>query len=362
MKHTLFIQKRASRAGAQTSLARLVTSDAVKQLNPLVLLSEEGWLSNYLKEHSIPSAINPWPSSRSLLGRIGGVSFFAKKIAHELRSRGLKLGMIVANDHQECILANRLSFYLGQIPVAAILRTPGMSGADFVKYECVKSSALFAVGHELQNKSQNWFQKEVLLYEEGFYDQEFLPPKTSSSQFPAKILCIGSSIPRKGFIDFIEAIELFEKLEPSFKGMNCVLTGDPIEIPNRDSIKSKFEFVGRIDNLIDFARGFDLAIHPSRHESFGLAPLELIIAGIPTLVSRTGVIESLGISDKWCFEPNNPLAIAQALRALFLKWDISANEISANEINLQQETIRKKHNLNTTSKKFANKILEFCKK
>ena len=357
MERTLFIQKRASKAGAQTSLARLVTSDAVKQLNPVVLLSEEGWLSNYLKDQSIPIVINLWPSSRSLLGRIGGVSFSAKRIAHELRSRGLKLGMIVANDHQESILANRLSSNFRRIPVAAILRTPGMSRADFVKYECVKSSALFAVGHELQNKSQNWFQKEVSLYEEGFSGQEFLSPKTSSSQFPTKILCVGSSIPRKGFIDFIEAIQLFEKLEPSFKGMNCVLTGDPIEIPNRNSLKCKFEFVGRIENLIDFARGFDLAIHPSRLESFGLAPLELIIAGIPTLVSRTGVIESLGISDKWCFEPNNPPAIAQALRALFLKWDISAHEI-----NLQQETIRKKHNLDKTSKKFANKILEFYKK
>ena len=223
-----------------------------------------------------------------------------------------------------------------------------MSRADFVKYQCAKSSVLFAVGHELRNKAQNWLQKEVLLYEEGFSDQEFSASKTISTHFPTRILCVGSSHPGKGFSDFISAIQLFEKSEPSFEGIECVLTGDPIEITNRNSLKSKFEFVGRIENLIDFARGFDLAIHPSRHESFGLAPLELIIAGIPTLVSRTGVIESLGISDKWCFEPNNPLAMAEKLRALFLKWDISEPEIVS-----LQETIRRNFSLADKSVDFA---------
>ena len=96
--------------------------------------------------------------------------------------------MIVANDHQECILANRLSLYLGHIPVATILRSSAMSQLDFVKYECAKSSVLFAVGHELRSNAQNWLLKEVLLYEEGFSDQEFSASKIISNQFPTRIL------------------------------------------------------------------------------------------------------------------------------------------------------------------------------
>jgi glycosyltransferase involved in cell wall biosynthesis len=350
----LFIQDRSIRAGAQTSLERMVQSENIRQLNPAALIAQPGWLSDTLKKHHVPAVVSRWPSPRSLKARLGGLDRFAKKIVPVLKQASIYPRVIIANDHQECLLAHSLSRALGGVPLMAILRTPGMNQLDFEKYRCAHCDVVFGEGHELRKRVETWLKKPVPLFEEGFAESEFLAPKSLPEQFPKRIFVAGSEEPRKGFQDFFDALEILEKKQPDFLGFDCHLTGAPPEDEAtqrflENSLRSELTFLGRVDNFIETASAFDLAIHPSRAESFGMAPLELLLAGIPTLISTTGVVEKMDIPEEWQFTPNDPGDLADHLEKLWLKWP----EVSPAVSNIQKQ-IREQYHIEQTTAGVAN--------
>lgn len=349
----LFIQRSPTRAGAQTSLERMVLSNTIRKLNPAVLIARSGWLSEALDKHDVPTIVHQWPSPRSLNARLGGLKRASRHIANTLREAGINPTVIIANDHQECLLAHALSRALRGIPCIAILRTPGMGRRDFEKYSCGDCDAIFGVGHELRERIEAWASSTIPIYEEGFAENEFLPPKNLPDQFPKRIFVAGSEEPRKGFQDFFEAIYLLEKKHPNFPGLECHLTGNKPENEamqgySKKPFRSQFNFLGRVNDFIETASAFDLAIHPSRAESFGMAPLELILAGIPTLVSSTGVVEKLDIPETWKFPPSNVQALADCLENLWQTWP----ELSP-EIHSIQKQIRQSYHIEHTTSQIA---------
>ena len=235
----------------------------------------------------------------------------------------------------------------------AILRTPGMDKNDFDKYHCAECDVVFGEGHELRARVETWLNKPVPVFEEGFAESEFLDAKPQPEQFPKRIFVAGSEEPRKGFQDFFDALAILEKKQPDFPGFDCHLTGKAPEDETtqrilEESLRSEFTFLGRVDNFIETASVFDLAIHPSRAESFGMAPLELILAGIPTLISRTGVVEKMDIPEDWQFAPSNPEALTDCLENLWLKWP----EVSPGVTKIQQQ-IRETYHIEQTTAEVA---------
>lgn len=356
-KITLFIQKRPRRAGAQVSLSRIVTSDAIRDLNPFVLLGDDGWLDSFLSEQSIPHIIRSWPSPRSFIGRLGGLDQFSKQLLKHLHAQGLTPRAIIANDHQESLLAQSLAKASGGPPVAVILRTPGMNQNDFKKYQCNRCDHIFARGEDLAARARQWSGRDVSCMLGSFTDSDFLPPHPTPAAFPTRILVAGSEEPRKGFADFLEALFLIEQSEPDFPALDCVFTGvEPTDEQCTSILKSpfrsQFHFKGRIDQFIDFAQDFDFAIHPSRAESFGMAPLELILAGIPTLVSTTGIIEELNIPSAWKFQPKKPAELAEKLTNLWKNWSKIAPDTQ-----LIQAHIHEHYHISQTAQQIANFVI-----
>lgn len=355
-KSLLFLQRRATRAGAQTSLERMVLSEAISNFNPAVLIAESGWLSETLGGHGVPVIARQWPSPRSLKARLGGLKSFSREIVRAMREKGIYPDVIIANDHQECVLAQALSCGFGGVPTIAILRTPGMDQRDFEKYRCGDCDVIFGEGHELRERVETWAGRAVPIFEEGFIEEEFREPKCRLDGFPERIFVAGSEEPRKGFADFFEALFQLEKEQPDFPGWGCHLTG---RRPNDEtsqrlldrSFRSRFTFLGRVDGFIEAAGEFDLAIHPSRAESFGMAPLELILAGIPTLVSTTGVIQKLEIPEAWKFPPSDPDALASCLQNLWLNWSDSSPDVQS-----IQEQIREEYHIEKTAAPIANEV------
>ncbi len=86
------------------------------------------------------------------------------------------------------------------------------------------------------------------------------------------------------------------------------------------SRKSKFVFIGRTENFTNLVRQYDLVIHPSREESFGIAPMEILAAGVPLLCSRVGAIAKIRNAAEWMFEPRNPNDLALKLAFLHDNW------------------------------------------
>lgn len=334
----LFIQKRSTRAGAQTSLSRLTRSGTIRELHPAVLLGTEGWLAEDLREHQVPTVITPFPSPRSLATRLLGLKAFADKAARCLGSGGIHPRAIIANDHQECPLALALSARYGGIPVLAILRSPGMTEQDFKKYGCGACHALLAVGADLQQRVASWAGKPVAVFEEGFLDSEFQPPVALPAEFPTRILVIGSEEPRKGFTDFIEALDLIEREHPSFPGIQCDFTGKPpadAALLNRPR-RSRFQFLGRVEGFSRLVREYAFVIHPSRAETFGMAPVEAILAGVPTFLSTTGIVPNLGIPATWQFPPSDARAIAAKLLDIRSAWPVLELDLPALQQQIRQ--------------------------
>lgn len=319
----LFVQNRPIRAGAQTSLARLVESDPIQSLNPMVLLGSNGWLSDQLNREGISVGVFPFKTARALSTRIFGLSAWAEKAASILGETRARIRVVVANDHQECPLAIALAKQLGGLPVLSILRTPGMTKRDFQKYDCDASQSLMAVGSELRERTNEWTPKPVVLFEEGFEESEFQPWKPLPPACPKRLLLIGSEAPRKGFTDFIEALQAFEHQRPDFPGWICDLTGsrtDAIDALLAKPMRSQFHFLGRIEGFPARVREYEFAIHPSRSETFGLAPIESILAGTPTLLSSTGVAAELSLPSSWTFPPGNIAALTERMEFIWESW------------------------------------------
>jgi glycosyltransferase involved in cell wall biosynthesis len=80
-------------------------------------------------------------------------------------------------------------------------------------------------------------------------------------------------------------------------------------------------FLSRVEAFRDLVRSYDLVINPTRMESFGMAALEVIAAGVPLLSTRTGVIEQVLESPDVLFPPNRPDMLAATLKRVLLHWE-----------------------------------------
>ena len=95
-------------------------------------------------------------------------------------------------------------------------------------------------------------------------------------------MLIGSKAPGKGFTDFIEALRMFEQKRPEFPGWECEVTArlvTRLEAALVKSLRSRFRFLGRIDDFSQRVAEYPFAVHPSRGETFGVAPVEAMLAG-----------------------------------------------------------------------------------
>jgi glycosyltransferase involved in cell wall biosynthesis len=353
----LFIQKRSVRAGAQTSLARLMRSRCLAAFQPAALLGSAGWLSSDLGASALPVVVMTFPAPRAFLTRLMGLGFYANRARQRLIEARVYPRAIVANDHQECPLALALARRLGNVPVIGILRSSGINQRDFKKYDCGQCDQLMTVGSELARRVGAWTGKPLSLFQEGFCEEEFYPPLPWSDAFPRRLLVIGTEAPGKGFTDFIEALDLIESENPSFPSLECDFTGTvPVGVEKLlgKNRRARFRFIGRVNDFSSLVRGYSLAIHPSRAETFGMAPIEAILAGVPTLVSEAGIVESLPIPPEWRFPPRTPTALAQRMSALWQNWQGNRFDLSA-----LQRSIRATHHIDQTTEALR-RVLAQC--
>ncbi len=94
---------------------------------------------------------------------------------------------------------------------------------------------------------------------------------------------------------------------------------------------------------MELTREYELVINASRGETFGMAALEVIAAGIALLSSRTGVIEKVVENECLLFEPHNPQSLADAFSQLIINWTTVDFDPGR-----QQQNIRRQFHIDTT--------------
>lgn len=320
----LFVQRRAGKTGAPAALFRLLGLPVLRALRPILLTAGEGWLTRECGQIGIPCFAIPFPSSRSLWGRLLGNRLFARRVRDALEAQGCRPRLVVANDHLEGLLGLALSRQWNARR-AIILRSSQTMPRDYFKYQCHRYDRVYASGDDLRARAAAWDPaRDVRLLYDGVSEADFLPPKPKAPAFPRRVLVVGSESHYKGWQDFAAALDLLEQ-DPDFPALDLDFTGRPPDSPQNDMRlqtprRSRLQFIGRVERFQELVRSYDLVIHPSREESFGLAMVEILAAGVPLLCSRAGVIEQIQENPALLFPPQNPQDQAEKIRHLWRHW------------------------------------------
>jgi glycosyltransferase involved in cell wall biosynthesis len=337
----VYLQNRTHRAGAQTCLARILSHADGLGLKPALVCSQPGWLTGECERFSVPVIREPFPSSRSISARLFGNARFARGVSEKLPASIGEVAIVHANDHLEGLLGLHLAKEL-QARSAIFLRSPGMTERDYFKYRCNEYDLIVAVGDELQARAQAWDpSRKIELIHDGIDVDEFAPPKQKPARPPDRVLVIGSPLDWKGWADLTEALYLLEQTN-TLPSLWFDFTGD-LPDPKRNDLKLarlrsiRCSFLGRVEAFRDLVRGYDLVVNPTRMESFGMAAIEIVAAGVPLLSSRTGVIEQVLRESAVLFRPAEPKELASAIANIITRW----NKINFRLEDAQQEIRRR---------------------
>jgi len=216
-----------------------------------------------------------------------------------------------------------------------------MRREDYFKYRCNEFDYISAIGDELTARIQAWdSSRKIECVYDGVFEDEFLSAKQVPAQAPSKVLVIGSPLDWKGWADLTEAVFLLER-EKSLAPMQFDFTGvEPSKSENDlklERLASRYNFLGRVEAFRDLVRSYDLVINPSRMETFGMASVEVLAAGVPLLASRVGVIEEVQTSADMLFEPSDPASFATALKRLLSRWSAADFGVASSQRNIRQK-------------------------
>jgi glycosyltransferase involved in cell wall biosynthesis len=320
----LFVQKFAHRAGAQTSLIRLVSHERLRRWKPVVLCSSDGWLTQECARRQIPFLVHPFPSSRSLLARLLFNAQFATAVRERLMERSILPAIVHANDHWDATSGLHLATIL-KARSAVFLRTSRITRTQYFKYRCDKYDLIASIGRDLQSRVQQWDKNnQIRAAWDGLEDEEFLPPIKKPGSPPKRVLVIGAERSSKGWADLVEALRILAQRNSKLLPEQVDFTGkQPSQRENDLKLwrvpEVRFEFLGRVDDFRKLVREYSLIINSSRSDTFGLAAIETLAAGVPLVSSRTGVLGQT-LTPNLLFEPGSPDSLAAVLERVLIYW------------------------------------------
>jgi glycosyltransferase involved in cell wall biosynthesis len=181
---------------------------------------------------------------------------------------------------------------------------------------------LISVGEELFDKVASWHQDTPhTLVHDGIGSDEIIMPRQPAADVVNQVVVLGSLSPRKGWRDLIDALVTMEQSGatdfPEFVFVGHHHGLDPAtELGLSRLTRCQVRFVGVIQDFREFVQDFPLAIHPSRSESFGMAAIETVAAGVPLLAGATGLIPAFIPSPQFLFEPSNLTDLVSKLKCL----------------------------------------------
>lgn len=323
----VFLQRRTNRAGAQVALARLLTAPKLKALDPLVIVQENGWMTEQLRLQGVNVAVLPYPSTRSVTGMLWRNRAFVRAAA---ASVGSPIA-VIANNHQEAWLASEIAKATGSR--SAVIIRDSYATQDCLEKHCWDATDhALAVGGDLFSLASGMNDSVPVspLYD-ALLPEDFAEPKPKADRFPDRVLVIGSNHPMKGWSELQNAVHLACEIEPDLKRVRFDFTGNGSNV-------NGFNFVGHKAGFKDRVREYDLVINPSKSESFGLAALETLAAGVPLLSTKVGVVGSLVPLPSEFTLPTEPDAMAESIATIFRSWSSIDPKVKKSQESILQFT------------------------
>lgn len=184
--------------------------------------------------------------------------------------------------------------------ITLVGRDPGYH--DIVKFSIEQSDIITAVSNNLKNETIKHFKikKDINVIYNFFLPQKSIlghkPLRNNYVKEDEKLLVHSSNLrPLKRVEDVIRIFNEVRKEVPS----KLLIVGHGLGIANLKklvaelNINSEVYFVGKTMTVDPYVASGDLFLLPSSHESFGLAALEAMAYGVPTVASNVGGLPEL---------------------------------------------------------------------
>jgi glycosyltransferase involved in cell wall biosynthesis len=298
---------------------------AFKDLNiqARVLMGEEGWLTQRLRDLEGLAGVADYPSFRAPLSRLLKLGRFSRDVSEMWEKFG-PFDIIHANDIWDALPAQWLASNHNR-PWVVHLRTQ-VTETQYYNHHLNKAHAVMAVSPLIYEMAKGWRHRLLEFIPDGLSEQEFWPIEERDCPGPREIGVIGHGGAVKGWDVFARAMQRVAATGGALPA-RVVFLGE-IELKSQKSLAARLpaaadaEFAGRIEGFAQRLRSLDLVISPSRQESFGMAMVEAIAAGVPLLASRTGIIPYLigGADSPWTFTPGDPESLVLAWGRLPELW------------------------------------------
>jgi glycosyltransferase involved in cell wall biosynthesis len=232
--------------------------------------------------------------------------------------------MVFSNDHWEGLLGIAVGRLICSKKVI-LLRSSGMTEDHYGKYGCHQYDCIATIGDELHKRVQNWApDRQIEKVYDGIRSCEFLDPKPRLLERPSRVLVIGSALDCKGWADLSEAARILQE------EVNCSwkydFTGNEPDRKKNDLHLARLRsgtcnFLGRQEGFRELVRSYDLVINPSRQETFGMAAIEVLAAGVPLLSTKTGVMGHVQSDSSMMVPPAQPRDMAEAIGYIWKNWE-----------------------------------------
>jgi glycosyltransferase involved in cell wall biosynthesis len=147
-------------------------------------------------------------------------------------------------------------------------------------------------------------------------------PVPRSPVGPFTVVCVANMRPAKGHELLVEA---FKEVVREVPGARLLLVGGGpwssrgSEHVRQLGIETAVDFVGPVDDVWPFLSKAHVAVLPSHNETFGIAALEAMAAGLPVVATRVGGIPEVvedGVTGR-LVPPRNARALSEALRYVY---------------------------------------------
>lgn len=335
MLRVAYIDHTAKWSGGEVALFNILTHIG-EQINPLVILAEEGTLAERLREKGIDVRIIPMDESIRSRGR-NAVNLGAPAAAIKLLSYGRKLAPLLKEEKVDCVHTNSLKSALyGAIAakkagIPLIWHIRDHIGTPYLKPVVAKvirllsrllPNGVIANSHSTLNALELPRSKKTLVVYSAFA-KAIGNGIGKRDQKDFNVLLVGRLAHWKGQHIVLEAAKSF-KDKPNVKFW---LAGDALfgEETYKQELLQKIEkdnitnvsLLGHVDDIQGLMNTADLLIHTSvTPEPFGQVIVEGMAAGLPVIASNEGGPVEIVVPGETglLIEPGDPKLLAESIQ------------------------------------------------
>lgn len=155
-------------------------------------------------------------------------------------------------------------------------------------------------------------------YVSDIYFKKKISEKNFNYSQQVKLVAIGNIKDQKNYIYLLKAFGQLTKYNIS---LDIYGNGTVRDLKTfRDKVTHEglpIFFKGRVENPSEILPHYDLYVSCSKHEGFGIAPVEAMVLGLPLLLSDLSVFREITLNNALFFDVNNPLSFVNLIKEIF---------------------------------------------